>query len=60
MRSRVLPQKLIIDADPGIGDAFAIALAACDPGIDLIAVTATAGCVSGAVATQNSFHHRVG
>ncbi|MDA1252561.1 MAG: nucleoside hydrolase [Planctomycetota bacterium] len=48
-----MPQKLIIDADPGIGDAFAIALAACDPGIDLIAVTATAGCVSGAVATQN-------
>ena len=48
-----MPQKLIIDADPGIGDAFAIALAACDPGIDLIGVTATAGCVSGAVATQN-------
>jgi inosine-uridine nucleoside N-ribohydrolase len=44
---------LIIDADPGIGDAFAIALAACDPGIDLIAVTATSGCVAGAVATQN-------
>jgi len=48
-----LPQKLIIDADPGIGDAFAIALAACDPGIDLIGVTATTGCVSGAAATQN-------
>jgi len=44
---------LIIDADPGIGDAFAIALAACDPEIDLIAVTATAGCVSGPTATQN-------
>lgn len=48
-----VPQKLIIDADPGIGDAFAIALAACDPEIDLIGVTATGGCVSGAVATQN-------
>lgn len=48
-----LPRKLIIDADPGIGDAFAIAVAACDPGIDLIGVTATAGCVSGAAATQN-------
>ena len=48
-----LPRKLIIDADPGIGDAFAIALAARDPTIDLIAVTATAGCVSGTTATQN-------
>ena len=48
-----MPRKLIIDADPGIGDAFAIALAACDPAIDLIAVTATAGCVSGLTATQN-------
>lgn len=53
MPQKLTPHKLIIDADPGIGDAFAIALAASDPGIDLIGVTATAGCVSGVVATQN-------
>lgn len=50
-----MPRKLIIDADPGIGDALAIALAALDPNIDLIGVTAASGCVSGMVATQNIF-----
>jgi inosine-uridine nucleoside N-ribohydrolase len=48
-----MPRKLIIDADPGIGDAFAIALAALDPSIDLIGVTAVPGCVTGHLATQN-------
>jgi inosine-uridine nucleoside N-ribohydrolase len=48
-----MPRKLIIDADPGIGDAFAIALAALDPEIDLIGVTAVSGCVTGHLATQN-------
>jgi inosine-uridine nucleoside N-ribohydrolase len=48
-----LPQKLIIDADPGIGDALAIALALFDPAIDLIGLTATAGCVTGRTATRN-------
>lgn len=48
-----MPRKLLIDADPGIGDAFAIAIAALDPGIELIGVTAVPGCVSGAVATRN-------
>lgn len=48
-----MPQKLIIDADPGIGDALAIALALFDPEIDLVGVTATSGCVSGPVATRN-------
>lgn len=48
-----MPQKLIIDADPGIGDAIAIALAILDPEIELLAVTATAGCVSGRQATHN-------
>ncbi|NQV27184.1 MAG: nucleoside hydrolase [Rhodopirellula sp.] len=48
-----MSRKLIIDADPGIGDAFAIALAAVDPHFDLIGVTAASGCVSGMVATQN-------
>lgn len=50
-----MSRKLIIDADPGIGDALAIAVAALDPNIDLIGVTATSGCVSGMVATQNIF-----
>jgi inosine-uridine nucleoside N-ribohydrolase len=49
-----LPQKLIIDADPGIGDALAIALALFDPEIDLIGLTATAGCVTARTATRNA------
>ncbi len=41
-----MPQKLIIDADPGIGDTLAIAVALADPDLDLIALTAVGGCVS--------------
>ncbi len=48
-----VPSKLIIDADPGIGDALAVAIALLDPEIDLLAVTATAGCVSGPTASRN-------
>jgi inosine-uridine nucleoside N-ribohydrolase len=48
-----LPHKLIIDADPGIGDALAIAVALFDPDIDLVGLTATAGCVTGRTATRN-------
>jgi inosine-uridine nucleoside N-ribohydrolase len=46
-------QKVIIDADPGIGDAVALAVALLDPAIDVVGVTATAGCVSGTAATRN-------
>ena len=46
-------QKVIIDADPGIGDAVAIALALLDPEIDVVGITATAGQVSGEDATRN-------
>lgn len=46
-------RQLIIDADPGIGDALAILLALLDPDIDLLAVTAVAGCVSAKDATRN-------
>lgn len=46
-------QKLLIDADPGIGDAVALALALFDPGLDVVGVTATAGCVAGRDATRN-------
>ncbi len=46
-------QKLVIDADPGIGDALAIMLALRDRSVDLVGVTATGGRVSGAAATRN-------
>jgi inosine-uridine nucleoside N-ribohydrolase len=45
--------KLIIDSDPGIGDAVAVALGVLDPDIDLLAITAAAGRVSGDQATRN-------
>ena len=48
-----MPQKLIIDADPGIGDALAIAAALLDPDLDLIALTAVGGCVSSVQAGRN-------
>lgn len=48
-----MAQKLIIDADPGIGDAFAILTAFVDSSIELLALTATAGSVSGQQATRN-------
>ncbi len=48
-----MAQKLIIDADPGIGDALAIAAALFDPEIDLVGITAAAGCVSAKEATRN-------
>lgn len=49
-------QKLIIDADPGIADALAILTAMADPSLDLLAVTATGGVVSGTQATRNLHH----
>lgn len=48
-----MARKLIIDLDPGIGDAFAAVLALLDPQLDVLALTATAGCVTGRCATQN-------
>ena len=48
-----MAQKVIIDADPGIGDAVAIALALIDPQIEVVGLTAVAGRVSGADATRN-------
>jgi inosine-uridine nucleoside N-ribohydrolase len=46
-------KKLIIDLDPGVGDAAATALALADPELDVLALTATAGGVSGTIATRN-------
>lgn len=48
-----MAQKLIIDADPGIGDALAIAVAVLDPEVDVLGITASAGCVSGKRAARN-------
>jgi inosine-uridine nucleoside N-ribohydrolase len=48
-----MPQKLIIDADPGIGDALAIAIALADPELDVIALTAVGGAVSAVQAGRN-------
>lgn len=48
-----MPTKLIIDADPGIGDALAVTAALLDPDIDLIGLTGVAGRVSGERATRN-------
>ncbi len=43
----------MIDADPGIGDALAIALALLDNRFDVVGLTATSGVVSGKVASRN-------
>lgn len=48
-----MARKLIIDLDPGIGDAVAAVLAMLDPDLDVLALTATAGAVSGKIATRN-------
>jgi inosine-uridine nucleoside N-ribohydrolase len=49
----VTQRKLIIDADPGIGDSLAILAALLDPDLDLLAVTAVAGTVSAKDANRN-------
>lgn len=49
-----MPQKLlVIDADPGIGDALAIAVALADPNLDIVGLTAVGGSVSGLQAGRN-------
>ncbi|GDY31890.1 purine nucleosidase [Gandjariella thermophila] len=45
---------MIIDTDPGVDDAFAIALAATSPAIDLLAVSAVYGNVTLAGTTANA------
>lgn len=46
-------QKLMIDADPGIGDALAVLLALLDPELDVVALTAVRACVTGLQAGRN-------
>ena len=48
-----MSKKVIIDVDPGIDDALALAIALFDPGLDVLAVTATGGNVSPEQATTN-------
>lgn len=48
-----MPQKLILIGDPGIDGAFAIALALADPGLEVLAMVATAGNVEAEQATAN-------
>lgn len=48
-----MTHKLLIDADPGIGDALAILLALLDPEVDVVGITPTAGSTSGTNASLN-------
>ena len=54
-----MAQKIIIDADPGIGDALAILVALADSSLDVLGLTAVAGMVSGIQATRN-LHYLIG
>jgi pyrimidine-specific ribonucleoside hydrolase len=49
-------RRLIIDTDPGIDDAFAIALAALSPDVELLALTTVAGNVGIENTTRNALN----
>jgi inosine-uridine nucleoside N-ribohydrolase len=48
-----MSRKIIIDCDPGIDDAVALAIALFDPRLDVVAITACAGVIDAEQATQN-------
>ena len=48
-----MPRKVIIDCDPGIGDAIALCMAFFDPRLEVVAVTAAAGNVPAHQASLN-------
>jgi inosine-uridine nucleoside N-ribohydrolase len=48
-----MARKVIIDCDPGIDDAVALAMALFDPRLEVVAVTAVAGNVSADLASRN-------
>ncbi len=48
-----MARKILLDVDPGIADALALCLALGDPTLDVVAVTATGGCVPPDRATRN-------
>ena len=49
-----MPEKLIIDTDPGHDDAFAILLALASPEFEVLGLTTVAGNVPLAVTTANA------
>jgi len=49
-----MPEKIIIDTDPGIDDAMAICFAMASPELDLLGLTTTFGNVSVDMATENA------
>jgi inosine-uridine nucleoside N-ribohydrolase len=49
-------RRLIIDTDPGIDDAFAIALAAASPDVELLALTTVAGNIGIDHTTRNALN----
>lgn len=53
MSGENLVRKIVIDVDPGIDSAVALALALFDPSLEVVAVTAVAGNVSAEQATRN-------
>lgn len=48
-----MPRKIVLDVDPGIADAVAMALALFDPRWEVVATTAVGGNVSAEQATRN-------
>lgn len=48
-----MPQKILIDADPGIIDALVVLAALADPALEVLALTPCSGSVSGLQATRN-------
>ena len=48
-----MPKKLLIDCDPGIGDAVALAIALFEPRLEVLAITATEGVASAELTSRN-------
>jgi len=48
-----MPRKVILDVDPGVDDAMAVAAALADPRLEVLAVTAVGGNVPPQMATRN-------
>ena len=48
-----MAKKVIIDCDTGIDDAVALCVALFDPRLEVLAITATEGCVEADQATKN-------
>lgn len=46
-------RKILLDADPGIDEALAIAFALFDPDVEIVAATSVGGCVAPSVAARN-------